>query len=114
MCAVRSCDELDRRAWSQRRLADKALLGEATVFRLLKGDYSNKTLRKVEKALGLELDTPRKKSIGLMFRRSLPANHGMLFLYPKSEEIRMWMKNTFLPLDFLRLNQIRVRCQQRR
>ncbi len=48
-------DELDRRAWSQRRLADKALLGEATVFRLLKGDYSNKTLRKVERALGITL-----------------------------------------------------------
>lgn len=49
-------DELDRRAWSQRRLADKALLGEATVFRLLKGDYSNKTLRKVERALDITLD----------------------------------------------------------
>ena len=51
-------DELDRRAWSQRRLADKALLGEATVFRLLKGDYSTKTLRKVERALDLQLDDP--------------------------------------------------------
>ena len=47
--------EMERRDWSQRNLADRALLGEATVFRLLKGKYSRKTLRKVEAALGLEL-----------------------------------------------------------
>ena len=47
--------EMERRDWSQRNLADRALLGEATVFRLLKGKYSRKTLRKVEQALGLEL-----------------------------------------------------------
>ena len=47
--------EMERRDWSQRNLADRALLGEATVFRLLKGQYSRKTLRKVEAALGLEL-----------------------------------------------------------
>ena len=46
---------MERRDWSQRNLADRALLGEATVFRLLKGKYSRKTLRKVEGALGLEL-----------------------------------------------------------
>ena len=32
-------------------LADKATLGEATVFRLFKGQYTRKTLRKVERAL---------------------------------------------------------------
>lgn len=46
-------DELDRRGWSQRTLSDRTVLGESTIFRLLKGDYSRKTLRKVEEALGL-------------------------------------------------------------
>ncbi len=46
---------MERRDWSQRNLADRALLGEATVFRLLKGQYSRKTLRKVETALGIDL-----------------------------------------------------------
>jgi len=46
---------MERRDWSQRNLADRALLGEATVFRLLKGQYSRKTLRKVDAALGLNL-----------------------------------------------------------
>ena len=46
--------DLDRRGWSQRDLADKALVGESTIFRLLKGEYSTKTLRKVERALGID------------------------------------------------------------
>lgn len=46
-------------------------------------------------------DTPRKQAVGLMFRRHLDKNAGMLFLYDREQEIRMWMKNTFLPLDMV-------------
>lgn len=45
---------LDQSGWSQRDLADRAMVGESTVFRLLKGDFSTKTLRKIERALDLE------------------------------------------------------------
>ena len=38
---------------------------------------------------------------GLMFRRSLPANSGMLFDYQIPTTITMWMKNTFIPLDMI-------------
>lgn len=38
---------------------------------------------------------------GLMFRRSLAADAGMLFLYPSPRIIAMWMKNTVLPLDMI-------------
>ena len=45
--------------------------------------------------------TEEEKKIGLMFRKTLAQNTGMLFLY-KHEAIRlMWMKNTFIPLDIL-------------
>ena len=45
--------------------------------------------------------TEEEKKIGLMFRKTLAKNAGMLFLY-KREAIRlMWMKNTFIPLDIL-------------
>ena len=45
--------------------------------------------------------TDEEKKIGLMFRKTLAQNAGMLFLY-KREAIRlMWMKNTFIPLDIL-------------
>jgi uncharacterized membrane protein (UPF0127 family) len=38
---------------------------------------------------------------GLMRRRSLAANGGMLFLYRPASRVTMWMKNTLLPLDML-------------
>ncbi len=38
---------------------------------------------------------------GLMFRRSLGADEGMLFVFPESSEQRFWMKNTLVPLDMV-------------
>jgi uncharacterized membrane protein (UPF0127 family) len=38
---------------------------------------------------------------GLMMRRSLPANHGMLFVFPRTDPQAFWMKNTLIPLDML-------------
>ena len=45
--------------------------------------------------------TERQQRQGLMFRRSLPANAGMLFDYHMPTSITMWMKNTFIPLDMI-------------
>ncbi len=42
-----------------------------------------------------------QKSIGLMYRRSLPQKNGMLFVYKTRSKISMWMKNTYLALDML-------------
>lgn len=36
-----------------------------------------------------------------MFRTSLGADEGMIFLYPQDIEITMWMKNTYIPLDMI-------------
>jgi uncharacterized protein len=38
---------------------------------------------------------------GLMFRRAMPADHGMLFDFTRVEPVSMWMQNTYLPLDML-------------
>ena len=38
---------------------------------------------------------------GLMFRRSMPADRGMLFDFERAEPVAMWMQNTYLPLDML-------------
>lgn len=35
---------------------------------------------------------------GLMQRRSMAANQGMLFVFPQAQRHCMWMRNTFLPL----------------
>jgi len=39
------------------------------------------------------------RSKGLMFRQSLPDNHGMLFVFARAEQYCFWMKNTPLPLS---------------
>jgi hypothetical protein len=38
---------------------------------------------------------------GLMFRRSLPPNEGMIFPYDPPQEVSFWMKNTLIPLDII-------------
>nr|WP_246529467.1 DUF192 domain-containing protein [Microvirga zambiensis] len=38
---------------------------------------------------------------GLMFRRAMPADQGMLFDFGRVEPVSMWMQNTYLPLDML-------------
>lgn len=46
-------------------------------------------------------ETPRQREYGLMYRRELASNTGMLFDFKRLIAIRMWMKNTFIPLDML-------------
>ena len=45
--------------------------------------------------------TRREQTQGLMFRRHLDADAGMLFVYRRAAPVAMWMKNTYLPLDIL-------------
>lgn len=44
-------------------------------------------------------DTPQTEQIGLMFRTSLPENHGMIFVYAQPQQMSFWMKNTLIPLS---------------
>jgi len=46
-------------------------------------------------------DTRRQREQGLMYRRELAEKTGMLFDFKRLIAIRMWMKNTFIPLDML-------------
>jgi len=46
-------------------------------------------------------DTPQLRQRGLMFRRELPADQGMLFDFGKPRPVQMWMKNTYVPLDMI-------------
>jgi uncharacterized membrane protein (UPF0127 family) len=45
--------------------------------------------------------TPETRAQGLMFRKAMAANAGMLFIYPDEEAVSFWMKNTLIPLDML-------------
>lgn len=45
--------------------------------------------------------TPEQQVTGLMFRKSVPADGGMLFPWSHPIESRMWMENTLVPLDMV-------------
>jgi len=45
--------------------------------------------------------TDEEKQLGLMFRDTLPSDHGMLFIFDADGSLDFWMKNTFIPLDFV-------------
>jgi len=46
-------------------------------------------------------DDERKREMGLMFRRKLDPDRGMLFVFPEEDEHAFWMKNTLIPLDMI-------------
>lgn len=48
--------------------------------------------------------TPIQRQIGLMFRREMPQNEGMLFVFESPTRHCFWMRNTLIPLSiaFLR------------
>ncbi|MGN6370617.1 MAG: DUF192 domain-containing protein [Phycisphaerae bacterium] len=46
-------------------------------------------------------DTEPKRERGLMFRNSVAADHGMIFLFDAPDNYRFWMKNTYIPLDII-------------
>lgn len=43
--------------------------------------------------------TPEEQALGLMFRESLPDDHGMLFIFPGEARRSFWMKNCRIALD---------------
>jgi uncharacterized membrane protein (UPF0127 family) len=44
-------------------------------------------------------DTDSERAVGLMHRRELAADRGMLFDFDREQPVAMWMQNTFVPLD---------------
>ncbi len=45
--------------------------------------------------------TPAERNLGLMYRKSLPENRGMLFVFDTDKNQLFTMKNTFVPLDMI-------------
>lgn len=52
--------------------------------------------------LNVELaKTSKQAARGLMNRKSLPKDQGMLFMFGKEDKFSFWMKNTLIPLDMI-------------
>lgn len=55
-----------------------------------------------EQRFSIEIATTNaERSSGLMFRRIMPDNRGMLFVFEQTRPVTFWMKNTPLPLDLI-------------
>jgi len=60
------------------------------------------TMQIGSKTFTLEVaDTEPVREYGLMKRDSMPADHGMIFVFGSDEPRSFWMKNTRIPLDIM-------------
>ena len=104
-----------RPAATLRALAVAVLFGLAAVAGLaatpgvaLAADAAADTVLTIRTAAGAEtrfevevVDDDESRSKGLMFRKSMPDDHGMLFDFRREEPVYFWMKNTYIPLDMI-------------
>jgi uncharacterized protein len=63
---------------------------------LLAPDGTQRALVNVEVA-----NTPAARELGLMYRKHLDKDAGMIFVFPAPDRLSFWMKNTEIPLDMI-------------
>jgi uncharacterized membrane protein (UPF0127 family) len=54
----------------------------------------------LEKAVTLS-----EQALGLSYRKRLPENRGMLFIFPKAQYLAFWMKDMNFPIEIIWLNE---------
>ena len=52
--------------------------------------------------------TIEERRIGLMYRKELLNDEGMLFIFPREKIIQLWMRNTYIPLDVIFISKNKV------
>lgn len=87
-------------------LAAAAVSGWAQSAPAAKGEPQGQPiLKRIPLTIGIHVvqaevaSTFGQRAQGLMFRRTMGPNQGMLFVFPIAEQQCMWMRNTYLPLS---------------
>jgi uncharacterized protein len=101
---LRCFDRRPVRAWLLGAVVAMIALGAWSGFRAQAA--SIQTLEIVTKTgvqvFSVEMATSeQEKETGLMYRKELADGKGMLFDFSPEQEVSMWMKNTFIPLDMI-------------
>lgn len=64
------------------------------------GDHERLRIKVGDRAARVEIaNTPEARRQGLMHRKLLGEDQGMLFVFPGEQVLQMWMLNTLIPLD---------------
>ncbi|QAY96664.1 hypothetical protein CWB41_13775 [Methylovirgula ligni] len=90
--------------WLSRAAVLAALMALAPAPGFAEAEHGKLTVVTAGGAHQFDVDVMRSQADlekGLMFRKSIPADYGMLFDFRREQTIMMWMKNTYIPLDML-------------
>ncbi len=72
----------------------------------IKTDLPTVQLRLGEKNIVVEVaNKPSTRSAGLMFRKEMDPDNGMLFVFADNTQRAFWMKNTLIPLSIAFINE---------
>jgi uncharacterized membrane protein (UPF0127 family) len=75
---------------------------DVEIVRIEDSNNNNNNNSSVVARIFVEVPDDREEfARGLMFRKHLPWNSGMLFAFDDEEPRRFWMKNTLIPLDMI-------------
>ncbi len=53
-------------------------------------------------------DNPAEQARGLMYKKSMPKEKGMIFIYKNPQKVSFWMKNTYIPLDIIFVGEDKI------
>ena len=71
--------------------------------------FLDSTNHKPETKIDIQIaDNDFDRGLGLMFRKSMEENQGMLFIFPADTIQNFWMRNTYIPLDMIFANSMNI------